>query len=359
MRLPKYLSPSALFQYRKDKKEYFRRYCCDYKPPKIQQTPAMAVGSAFDAFVKSYLYAEFGRPKTAEEAQKYERQRLFDSQVEIQNRQVVWEYGEHLFEMYKSSGALGDLMMDLRKAIDEPRFEIDLQGTVTGPSGGSGEGNMGSSTGGQPSVSDKGIERHINGVVLLGKPDIRFINSEAAHVIQDWKVNGFLSKSPVSPKPGYVQLRECDEHGGWIRRGPHKDAMIGPRFGMMLNSTKLEYVDEDWAAQLATYGWLLGSTPGQELVVGIEQFCGNKNSLRLASHRTTIGRQFQLNLLNEYIDLWNILHDPKGCYFFRDMSRDDSLREQDSIEKQVKMMSETTDSTARWILDESRQGPRW
>lgn len=353
MRLPKYLSPSALFQYRKDKKEYFRKYCCDYRPPKIQQTPPMAVGSAFDAFVKSFLYEKFGKPKDAAEAQKYERQTLFDSQVETQNRQMVWEYGEHLFEMYKSSGALSDLMLDLSKAIDEPRFEIDLQGTVTGPTGGSGEGNTGTG------VSDSGVERHINGVVLLGKPDIRFINSEAAHVVYDWKVNGYLAKSPVSPKPGFVQLRECDQHGGWTRRGPHKDAWIQPKYGMMLNSTRLESVDEDWAAQLATYGWLLGSTPGVELVVGIEQFCGNKSALRLASHRTTIGRQFQLNLLNDYIDLWNILHDPKGCYFFRDMSRDDSLREQESLEKQVKMMSETTDATARWILDESRQGPRW
>ena len=124
-RTPQYLSPSALSLYKKDQVEYYRRYCCDSRPIKIPQTVPMAVGSAFDAFVKSYLFGKLCSAAPIEECAKYDLTKLFNAQVETQNRQEVWEYGAHLFDMYKESGALADLMMELSKSIDTPRFEID------------------------------------------------------------------------------------------------------------------------------------------------------------------------------------------------------------------------------------------
>jgi hypothetical protein len=47
-----------------------------------------------------------------------------------------------------------------------------------------------------------------SGVPLFGKPDVFFMNAEGAHVVFDWKVNGYCSKSAVSPAPGYKRIRD-------------------------------------------------------------------------------------------------------------------------------------------------------
>jgi len=56
MRIPAYLSPSALGVFEKDREQYYLKYLADNRPPRMPQTEPMAVGSAFDAFVKSYLH---------------------------------------------------------------------------------------------------------------------------------------------------------------------------------------------------------------------------------------------------------------------------------------------------------------
>ena len=55
MRIPKYLSPSALGVWRKHTEKYFLQYLADNRPPRYPQTQPMSVGSAGDAYFKNYI----------------------------------------------------------------------------------------------------------------------------------------------------------------------------------------------------------------------------------------------------------------------------------------------------------------
>ena len=56
MRKPEYLSPTSISLHEKDVDEFYSRYLADNKMPRMAQTQPMAIGSAFDAFCKSYLH---------------------------------------------------------------------------------------------------------------------------------------------------------------------------------------------------------------------------------------------------------------------------------------------------------------
>jgi hypothetical protein len=92
----------------------------------------MSVGSAFDAYVKSYMHQKiFGNnhPKAA----VYELRTLFEAQVEEHNREFAWEAGKHVFDRYKDCGALADIMQEIRHVPPtEPLFEVDVAGVIEG-----------------------------------------------------------------------------------------------------------------------------------------------------------------------------------------------------------------------------------
>lgn len=337
-RKPEYLSPSAYKCYVEDPVEYFRRYLATTRPPKFPQTQPMAAGSAFDSFVKSYLHgALFG--KGHKDTARYELDAIFCAEVESHNRTWAKPVGKYLFAAYQESGALADLMLELQASIDEPRFEFDLKGEVRG--------------------TREPVEGVVQGVILMGKPDLRFINSEGAHVIYDWKVNGYCSYSNTSPKPGYVQLRDGTK-GFWERLGQHKNAFVQNYRGMMVNTGDyLERIEEDWARQLATYGWLLGEQVGAEIITGIDQIACNgdrpdlegRPRLRIASHRMRVSQDFQYRALDGYQYLWGILSDigTDKFYFFRDMSFEESKLKCDSIERETETLADPeTPSDIRW-----------
>jgi hypothetical protein len=344
LRKPEYLSPSAKKSFYENPKEYFLRYLSPLRIPKTPQTPAMAAGSAFDAYAKSYLHEMlFGRKD-----EKYDRRKLFEAQVEAQNRDECWIVGEYLFECYKDSGALAAMMDELSTAIDEPNFEFDLKGEIKG--------------------TREGVEGEPFGVPLLGKPDLRFINDQAAHVIYDWKVNGFYAKGNTSPKPGYVQCRDKST-GWWMKCGFHKDARVVPYKGIEINmNALLETVDAEWAGQIATYGWLMGEPVGSEFIAGIDQLVchGGKRvsykgysfpSVRIANHRTRVGEKFQRQTLNEYVYLWSILSDinTDKFYFFRNMSFEDSKAMCASLVEQCRLTNDQNlTDVERWVMEVSR-----
>ena len=61
----RYLSPTSLSTWKKcvdagDMTEFFIRYLADKRPPRPPQTIPMAVGSAFDAYVKCYIMDRLG-----------------------------------------------------------------------------------------------------------------------------------------------------------------------------------------------------------------------------------------------------------------------------------------------------------
>jgi hypothetical protein len=72
----------------------------------------MSIGSSFDAYAKSWLHENlFGKGNDP----RFEFQALFEAQVEPHNRDWALQNGQYVFEQYKQSGALSDLLGELRK----------------------------------------------------------------------------------------------------------------------------------------------------------------------------------------------------------------------------------------------------
>jgi hypothetical protein len=176
MRKVQHLSPSSLSTWLKNQDEFYLQYLAHDRPPRIPQNQPMAIGSAFDAYAKSYLVERlFGSNADP----KYSFDALFESQVERQNRDWAREHGRYVFEQYQQSGALADLFTELKSAQGQPRFEFEVKGAVSG--------------------YREGATRTIGSVVLLGKPDVAFVNKAGVMIVIDWKVNGYCSKNPPSP----------------------------------------------------------------------------------------------------------------------------------------------------------------
>lgn len=275
MRQPTYLSPTQLRIWEADRDDYYLRYLASLKLPNPPQTQPMSVGSAFDAYVKSFIYGKLIRGGDA----RYEFEVLFEAQVEPHNRDWSREAGKVAFDAYKYSGALSDLMVELQLATTAIQMEFDVRATV-------------------------------GGVPLMGKPDCYFVSAEGARCIYDFKVNGYCGKSAISPAKGYVKVRD-----GWAgeprsrNSGAHPKAHLENFKGITINAAEtMESVNSEWADQLLIYAWSLGEEPGSEnLVVGIEQLCGQGASpqrLRIASHRLRVGYDYQLGLLQRIKHAW-------------------------------------------------------
>lgn len=270
MRKPTYLSPTSIKMFYEDRGAFYVQYLMENRIPRPPQTEPMAVGSAFDAYIKSYLVE-----RLVGKSPEFERDKIFEMQVEAQNRDFAKKAGQHLFEVYKSQGALADILLDLEGAVGAPRFETAVEGFV-----------------GSVSVA-------LGDVPLLGKPDIFFISKSGARVIFDWKVNGYCSRAKVSPKPGYIRIRPDGKQ--------HPKAMVMKDMGMSLAiSHPLDTVESDWAAQLSIYAWLLGNDVGSRFVVAIDQLCcgaGNAD-VRIAQHRSVVNEKFQQDLFRKAHTAW-------------------------------------------------------
>lgn len=273
------------------------RYLSDNRLKRDPQNKPMSIGSAFDAYVKSHLYELlFGKNHNPD----YSFETLFEKQVESQNRTWAKKHGAYAFICYKNSGALADLIKLLENAVGQPRFEIEIR-------------------------DDIGV-----GMEVLGKPDLFFINKDGYHVVLDWKVNGWCSNNAISPYPGYVKLQPSGKM--------HKDCVTMMYKGMVINGLNfLEHVDEKWALQLATYGWLCGAEVGEEFIVGIDQLVCKPLGLefpdvRIAEHRTRISRQFQLQSFQKFVDVAAAINDN---HIFKDMDIDQSRHRCDVLDKKV------------------------
>lgn len=273
MRQINYLSPSSISVWEDNPEKFYAQYLADNRQEREPQLQVMSVGSAFDAYAKSYLHhALFGHYGADGE---FALDTIFEAQVEPHNRDWARTAGEHCFTEYKESGALADLMLELGKAKNDPRFESSIEGEV-------------------------------DGIPLLGKPDAIFETSEGL-VILDWKVNGYCSKRPVSPKAGYVKM--------WTGSSSvmHKDCQPMVHRGVTINVGKrFESVDETWARQLAIYGWLGGAPIGDAFVVMIDQLACDASlgdiSIRTASHRGVISPDFQNNLMATARKIWETIN---------------------------------------------------
>lgn len=272
-----FLSPTSIKLFKEDRELFYSRYFLHgVREP---QTLQMAIGSSFDAYVKNYLYHCYHPANPT-----YDLVNLFEKQVEPQNREKAWVIGERIFNEYIRAGCLADLVVEMDNAVGPPRFEFE-------------------------------IKAEVNGVPLLGRPDVFFISEKGARVIYDWKVNGVVTtdgevpSKTTSPMKGYIGLQT--ETNGYYYKSIHKNCRLRLSRGILINEAMfLENSNEDWARQLAIYSWLLGEEVGsEEVVFGIDQIVGGK--LRFATHRLLISPDYQFNLIQEIEEIWECIKEDR------------------------------------------------
>ena len=305
MRKMNYLSPTSISLFYTDPREFYLQYLCEERPERPPQTLPMACGSAFDAYVKSYIHE-----KILGSDPKFELRTLFEAQVETQHRDYTWILGKYLFMMYQKSGALSDLMLDLGQSIGSPRFEIEIKGVVKG--------------------SRESVVNIVQDLILLGKPDVFYINKYGLHVILDWKVNGAMGKYNVSPMRGYVRIRDPLGKGSGQH---HKECVMINHSGVVINGKEyLEQLEPSWASQLSIYAWLLGVEVGADFIASIDQIACDGScrfkwggievpDIRIAEHREQVSSDFQHMVLEKARHVWEVVH---SDYIFRDMTLEDS-----------------------------------
>jgi len=326
MRKIKYLSPTSIDKFYKDRQEFYLSYLADNRPGRLPQTRPMSIGSAFDAYVKSYLDQRLGI-----NADGFKLQEIFETQVEPHNRDWAFIHGKHAFDSYEFSGALALLVTELLKADEQPVFEATVE---------------------------KVIEHNGVAINFLGKPDLSYKLSKLP-IIYDWKVNGYCGKGNTSPKKQYMRVSD-----GWDidiappsrgSGGRHKDVQPMLMSGIEVNiASYLENVDKTWAKQLAIYGWLLGMPVGSKFIVGIDQLCCKANVdkplIRIANHRARISEAFQLEL---FANAHHVMTTVDSGHIFDDLCRAESDELCDKLDNMHKGLSGDS-AEDKWFSGASR-----
>lgn len=326
MRTPAYISPSSLGLWESNREEFYLRHLAECRLSSIPQANYMSIGSAFDAYVKSTMFEElFGKTDP-----RFEFETLFEEQVESHNRDWAKKHGGYVFASYVASGAYADLMDMLKTTKQAPQFEFRITGAV-------------------------------EEVPLLGKPDLRFIHPDGAHVILDWKVNGYCSKSATSPckyfrccRDGWPESYFKPSRGNGKSHPEYKPIMWK---GIEIHNGWLEDANQDWSDQLTIYAWMLGEPVGtQDVVVCIDQIVakphpnGSNPLLRVANHRARISLIHQQNLLARLKNCWESI---TSNYIFPDLTKDESEARCAMLEQQAEAAS-SGDEMQQWINDLAR-----
>lgn len=320
-----HLSPTGLALFEKNTAEFYMKYCTFNRAPREPQTQPMSVGSAFDAYVKSYILERIKGKGAVPNSHQFET--LFINQVEPHNRDWAREHGKICFDAYKLSGALADLMLEICQADKEPIFEFEVKGIV------------------KHKLLGADFE-----VPITGRPDMYFHNKEDARVVGDWKVNGYCANQAQSPRPQYVLCRD-----GWIgeqsrsHRRIHKDAQPMNDRGIMVNaSCSMEDIDQGWATQLCTYAWLLGETVGSDFISALEQLACDplKKQIRVASFRNLISSDYQNSVMARYVQAWSRIN---SDHYFPELSLEESVLKCAHLENVAKDLWPTGDEKEDWL----------
>lgn len=220
-----YLSPTSLATFENASDKFVLTYVAGI--PRTPQLRVMAVGSAFDAYVKGAIAEDLLDQKGITE-------QLMETQVIETWRIEVNGHGKRLLKLYKSSGAYSKLLKEMEGAEDIA-FEFDAKCILS------------------------------NGVPISGKPDLYFVLPDGIKTIIDWKVSGFYSKA--SPTPGYSRLLDANGNN----RGPHRDCMVMRKYGFEVGVGG--DIKSEWEDQITMYSWCLEPSSAEQTVwiLGIDQ----------------------------------------------------------------------------------------
>jgi hypothetical protein len=271
MRQVKYLSYSSFSLFESNPEEFYVKYLSEARGTREPQNHYMAVGSAFDAFVKADLHKRFvnnGDPQYTAEA-------LFEAQVEPHNRDRARIDGQDVYAWYKRTGAYADLCIDMEGCVN-PSFESSIEGDI----------------------SLSGFDGTVS---LMGKPDIKYVAKTGVRVIHDFKVQGYYSKAPKTPTAGYIKM---------FPGGMHKNCMPGRHRGMMINvASPMHFSSPDWAEQLSMYAWIMGAPIGSDYILSVDQLCCNsrEKTIRVAKHSALCQEDWQKKLFERLHRCWSAI----------------------------------------------------
>lgn len=270
---PSRLSHSQLMLYLKDSEEYFNKYIL--KAPRIPQTAAMSVGSSFDAFIKCHLEGQlkgWAPSKIADTTRL-----LFEQQVEERNREFAWGAGMYVFSQYCSVGCDSRLLLRLSESVTEPVFEGEVETEIRTP---------------------------VGMVPIIGYPDLWWTRRGGKPVILDWKVNGYCSKSGMSPSAGYSMIYNTELYGPRGDRKRHAKA-------------DERRIADPYHDQLGTYCMMLGFPAGagaieqiacKPIVSGVTVLeSGTPPMIRVAIHDGDISVEDTDMLRAAYGKLWHAI----------------------------------------------------
>jgi hypothetical protein len=251
-----HISPTSFNLWHKDQDEWKRRYM---GKERTGQTQAMVAGTAFDVCIKNYLTTRL----LGQEA-KYE----YKTSVDQNLLGFAIVHGPKLFKHYSETGALAHLLAELSSAA-----YIRMESTVRGL---------------------------IGGVPCMGNPDLWFVTRGGVQCTLDFKVNGYVSPTKMSPPKGY--LWRVDGAGGIVRQ--HKGVM--PRIlmdGIVIDSYyTMDELSNDEAVQLCFYAWLMGASVGSDFVVGLDRvmasYC-DEFPARVLKYRNAVSKEFQLDTVDK------------------------------------------------------------
>lgn len=249
---------------------FYAKYLSDVRIY-FEQTMPMAAGVGFDCYTKySSVDDSSSEDKIANEIDN-SIDKYLDAVKREQLTSFAHESGSNLYERYKNSGRPWDEF----NRIQDKQYEVGSSCKIV--------------------VNDKVIN-------LRGKPDVYgFIddsNSNAnsnANIIVDWKVNGYCSKNPLSPKKGYVWYSKTG--------ASHKDCLLLRHNGVEVNANGLQASNEEWYVQLVMYAMMLGF--GIDTIIGIDQMVCGGGQMEIAMYRGVVGKR-DIDIMRQKIEyMWD------------------------------------------------------
>lgn len=329
-----YFSPSSFMLLEEDPARFYLRKLGpeEFKPPYRPQTLGMAVGSAFDASVKSIIAERFnlpcpsypkliadtvqvplepwadltdpegedadGRPLSAEVLAQWEP---WNPRTPQGAERVTRCFGDSPWEHSVKLGHQLAAAYDSLGLIDaEYWVGVEVHTDV----------------GFVPTTGGEGV-----GVPVFGQLDGEIQPDPGRLKLPlDWKVAGGAMPGQVpSPNPGYVRLYDTAPERGRKSKAPLVPGLVG---GPHKKSTLPMHLwggwGAKWAVQLTVYSWLQrGATYAEgacgilePLPVALDQLiCHPCGRVRVAQYRTEISVDFQISLIRRFVEAWKAVQE--------------------------------------------------